>query len=297
MHEQTPQEARVSALANLDAIGPGPDVHSTTDIQVDCADGTGTFTLRILKPTDNPTGIFLYIHGGGWVVSDITAYDTMARQLAVDTGYTVALVNYRKAPETPFPGPVDDCWTALQWIEEHRAELAAAGTPLVVGGDSAGGNLTAALTLRARDTAGPRIDLQVLIYPVTDADFTRDSYREEINQTVLTTEAMEWFWDHYASPEQRAHQEAAPLRADSLADLPDAYLIVAEHDVLREEGEAYGRRLRDAGVAVDSHLFPGQMHGFISFFNLLPSANRLVDMISAKVHTRHTQLASASQEV
>lgn len=297
MHEQTPEEARLGALASIDAIGPGPEVHSSEDIQLRSSDDADEFTIRVLKPSEDPQGVFLYIHGGGWVVSDIAAYDAIGRQLAVDTGHTVVLVNYRKAPEAPFPAPVDDCWTALNWIDLNRGQLAAPGTPLIVGGDSAGGNLTAAMTLRARDAGGPKIDLQVLIYPVTDADFTRDSYLAEDNQTLLPTEAMQWFWDHYAPVDQRSHQEAAPLQAESLADLPEAYLVVAEHDVLRDEGEAYGQRLAAEGVRVDSHVFPGQMHGFISFFNILPAGNQLVERISAKVRSHSNQLAGASKEV
>ncbi len=295
MHLQTPEEARAAALGSIDIIGPGPEVHSAEDVQLRSADDAEEFTVRVLKPSANPEGVFLYIHGGGWVVSDIAAYDAVGRQLAVDTGYTVVLVIYRKAPEAPFPGPVDDCWTALNWIEDNRAELAADGTPLVVGGDSAGGNLTAALTLRARDAGGPTIDLQVLIYPVTDADFSRPSYLAAENQTLLTTEAMQWFWDHYVPEDQRGHHEAAPLRAESLAGLPDAYLVVAEHDVLRDEGEAYGRRLAEAGVNVDSHVYPGQMHGFISFFNILPSGKKLVEMIDEKVRAHAAEYATAGK--
>ncbi len=289
MHLSTPEEARAGALATLDLIGPGVPVAEVQNLELTSGADETPFDIRVLKPTADPQGIFVYLHGGGWVVSDIVAYDAIGRQLAVDTGYTVVLVNYRKAPEHPYPAPADDCWTALKWVDEHREELAAVGSPLVVGGDSAGGNLTAAMTLRARDADGPTIDYQVLVYPVTDADFTRGSYLDPENQTLLTTESMIWFWDHYVPAEQRDSQEVSPLRADSLAGLPDAFVIVAEHDVLRDEGEAYAQRLAEEGVNVETELFEGQMHGFISMFNILPSSAQLIERISEKVRERMTK--------
>lgn len=283
MHEMTPAEARAGALATLDLIGPGPAMAEVANHELRSGEGADPFQVRVLKPTGQPQGILVYLHGGGWVVSDIVAYDAIGRQLAVNTGYTVVLVNYRKAPEAPYPAAVDDSWTALGWVDEHRADLAVEGAPLVVAGDSAGGNLTAAMTLRARDGGGPKIDYQVLVYPVTDADFTRPSYLDPENQLLLTTETMEWFWDHYAPAGRRGEQDASPLRASTLAGLPDAFVIIAEHDVLRDEGEAYAERLAAEGVNVETELFEGQMHGFISMFNILPSSAEVIDRISEKV--------------
>lgn len=289
MHEMTPDEARAGALGTLDLIGPGVQVSEVENVELRSTEGADPFEVRILKPSGQPEGIIVYLHGGGWVVSDIVAYDAIGRQLAVGTGYTVVLVNYRKAPEYPYPAPADDCWTALKWVDEHRAELAASGAPLVIGGDSAGGNLSAAMTLRAREQDGPKIDYQVLVYPVTDADFTRPSYLDPENQLMLTTETMEWFWDHYAPAERRAEQDVSPLRAASLADLPDALVVIAEHDVLRDEGEAYAQRLAEEGVNVESVLFEGQMHGFISMFNILPSSAEVVELIGEKVRQQATK--------
>lgn len=291
MHESTPEEARLGALATLDLIGKGVPVAEVRNLELKSAGDAGLFDVRVLKPSENPQGIIVYLHGGGWVVSDIAAYDAIGRKLAVDSDHTVVLVNYRKAPEVPYPGPADDCWTALEWVDAHREELAAGDAPLVIAGDSAGGNLAAAMTLRARDAGGPEIDYQVLVYPVTDADFTRPSYLDPENQTLLTTKTMEWFWDHYVPTERRAEQDVAPLRAASLADLPDALVIVAEHDVLRDEGEAYAERLAAEGVNVESEVFEGQMHGFISMFNILPSSEALIDRISAKISERVSQEA------
>lgn len=286
IHESTVAEARAGALQTLDLIGPGVAMAQVQNLELQCAEDASPFEVRVLKPSAQPKGIIVYLHGGGWVVSDIEAYDAIGRKLAAETGYTVVLVNYRKAPEHPYPAAPEDCWTALQWVDEHREELAVDNAPLVIGGDSAGGNLAAAMTLRARDTGGPAIDFQVLVYPVTDADFDRPSYLDPENQLMLTAETMIWFWDHYAPIERRAEEAASPLRAASLAGLPDAYVVVAEHDVLRDEGEAYAQRLADEGVDVELELFEGQMHGFISMLNILPSSAAVIDSISAKI-TQH----------
>ncbi|MCS5480881.1 alpha/beta hydrolase [Corynebacterium sp. YIM 101645] len=283
MHESTPEEARIGALGTLDLIGPGVEMAEVENLELSSGAGQEPFQIRVLKPSAQPQGIIVYLHGGGWVVSDIAAYDTIGRQLAQHTDHTVVLVNYRKAPEHAYPAPADDCWTALQWADENRAQLAAAGAPLVIAGDSAGGNLAAAMTLRAREAEGPQIDYQVLVYPVTDADFTRPSYLDPENQLMLTTESMEWFWNHYVPAERRTEQDVAPLHAESLADLPEAFVILAEHDVLRDEGEAYAARLAEDGVTVETELFEGQMHGFLNMFNILPSSAAVVERMGEKI--------------
>lgn len=151
IHLSTPDEARAGALATLDLIGPGVEMAAVQNLELKSSEQDAPFEVRVLRPTQQPKGIFLYLHGGGWVVSDIIAYDAIGRQLAQETGYTVVLANYRKAPEHPYPAAPNDSWTALQWVDEHRAELAEEGAPLVIGGDSAGGNLAAAMTLRSRE--------------------------------------------------------------------------------------------------------------------------------------------------
>lgn len=286
LHESTPVEARAGGAATTEAIGPGVPVDEVRNLELKSAEGADPFAVRVFKPSAQPAGIIVYLHGGGWVLSDIDGYDAIGRKLAVDSDHTVVLVNYRKAPEAPYPAAAEDSWTAVKWVDEHRAELAAGGAPLIVAGDSAGGNLAAAMTLRARDLGGPVIDFQVLVYPVTDADFTRPSYLDPENQGLLTTESMVWFWDHYVPAERRQDQDVAPLRAESLAGLPEAFVIIAEHDVLRDEGEAYAQRLAAEGVKVETELFEGQTHGFISMLNLLPSSARAIERIAAKVSQR-----------
>jgi acetyl esterase len=238
-------------------------------------DGGHAVPIRVLVPPQGARGVVVYLHGGGWVIGAIPEFDTMARKLAERTSCAVVLVDYRLAPEHRYPAAVDDSYAALEWTAAHLAEIAGRDdVPLIVAGDSAGGNLTAVMAQRARDRNGPTIALQVLIYPVTDADFDRPSYRDPENQLILTREAMVWFWDHYApDPAQRAEPDASPLHAASLAGLPPAVVLTAEHDVLRDEGEEYADRLRDAGVAVDFRRHAGQTHGFFTLL-LLPGSER-----------------------
>lgn len=283
MWEMDPLEAR-AASAGMDAMfGTGPDMHRTENHTLTGIDG-GKFEVRVHVPVTEPHGVFVYLHGGGWVVSNIDSFDTLGRQLAEKTGCAVVLVNYRKAPESRYPIAVEDAWTALRWTDENLEQLAGARVPLFIGGDSAGGNLSAVVSLRARDNNGPQLAQQILIYPVTDADFTRSSYLEEENQTLLTTEFMQWFWDHYApNVEDRAQHEASPLQAESLEGVAPAVVITAAHDVLRDEGEAYVDRLREAGVRAEHRRWPGQMHGFFSMVNVLPAAAEAMDFVAEAV--------------
>jgi len=279
MWEMSPPEARATAAAMKDLFGTGPEMARTEDHTLTAFDG-GSFEVRVHVPRRSPVGVFVYLHGGGWVVQDIDGYDTLGRQLADKSGCAVVLVNYRKAPEHPFPAAVEDSWTALTWTADHLAEIAGSQVPLIVGGDSAGGNLSAVMALRARENGGPSIARQVLVYPVTDADFTRPSYQEAENQTLLTTEFMAWFWDQYVpDPEQRTHPEASPLHADDLSGLPPALVITAAHDVLRDEGEAYAAQLEEAGVEVHHRRWDGQMHGFFSMVNVLPASAEALDFV------------------
>ena len=272
LHEMSPEEARGFGAALADLAGPAPPMAEVAEHTIDQPDGS--FRLRVLRPGPNPDGVIVYYHGGGWVIGSIDDTDTMARKLAERTSCTVVNVDYRLAPEHQYPTPVHDCYAALEWAHEHLAELASAGAPIFVAGDSAGGNLSAAVSLRARDQDGPPIALQILIYPVTDADFERDSYIDPANALLLTREAMLWFWDHYVPDvAQRAEPEASPLRADDLSNLPPAVVLTAEHDVLRDEGEAYAERLEAAGNAVNFQRHLGQMHGFFTML-MLPGSER-----------------------
>jgi acetyl esterase len=273
LHECTPDEARALGASLAALAGPAPEMARVEEHQVEIADGA--VPVRVLVPFEPARGVIVYYHGGGWVLGCIDEYDTMARKLAERTSCAVVLVEYRLAPEHRYPIAVEDSYAALVWVGEHLAKIAGQGdVPLIVAGDSAGGNLAAVMALRARDQGGPPIALQVLIYPVTDADLDRPSYTDAENQLLLTRDAMIWFWDHYVpDPSRRSEPDASPLRAVDVGGLPPAVVLTAEHDVLRDEGEAYAERLSAAGVAVDFRRHAGQMHGFFTLL-MLPGSER-----------------------
>ncbi|SEU25297.1 acetyl esterase [Nonomuraea wenchangensis] len=281
LHEMTPDEARLTFAALRDLYGPGPEMVRVEEVVIGGEDG-GSFGARVLVPSETPRGVLLYYHGGGWVIGGIDEFDTLGRQLAARTGCTVALVDYRLAPEHRYPTAARDAYAALTW-----AAATFPGLPIVVAGDSAGGNLAAVTAQRARDEGGPEILLQVLVYPVTDCDLDNGSYTDPANQLMLSRDSMVWFWDHYAPDfADRANPDASPLRAADLSGLPPAVILTAEHDVLRDEGEAYAERLRAAGVPVESRRFEGQMHAFFTLVNVLPGSAAAVAMVSEAVTRR-----------
>ena len=272
LNELTPVEARGFMAMLRDLYGPGPEVERTYDVELAAADGS-SFTARVLIPAGDIQALVVYYHGGGWVIGNIDEYDNLARTLANALHAAVVNVDYRLAPEHRYPAAADDAWTALQWAHGQAAEIAGGLVPLIVMGDSAGGNLSAVVAHKARDAGGPELAAQVLIYPVTDADLDNGSYSDPANQLMLTREGMIWFWDHYAPDlASRANPDASPLRATDFAGLPPAIVLTAEHDVLREEGETYAERLRAAGVPVVHRRFSGQMHGFFPMVNVLPGS-------------------------
>jgi acetyl esterase/lipase len=280
LHEMTPDEARGLSTALSGMVGAGPDMHRTEDVRVP-VDG-GDILVRVLTPTANPRGLLVHYHGGGWVIGDVPGCDTLGRVLADRTGMTTLLVDYRLAPEHRYPVAADDAWAALRWADANRARLG--GGPLIVCGDSAGGNLAAVMAQRAKAAGGPPIDLQVLVYPVTDDDLDNESYTDPANQLLLTRDVMIWFWDHYApDPARRAEPDASPVKAGDLSGLPPAVVLTAEHDPLRDEGEAYARRLAWAGVPVKHQRFDGQMHGFFTLVNVLPGSAAGIDYVVAAI--------------
>jgi acetyl esterase len=238
--------------------------------------------IRLYRPQGKgPFPVLLFFHGGGWVVGNLETHDHVCRSLARRGGALVVNVDYRLAPETPFPGPLDDCETALRWAAAHATEIGGRADRIAVGGDSAGANLAAALALRVRDGGGPRIAHQMLIYPVTDRNFETASYREFASGFGLTRANMQWFWDCYCPGVSGAPDPlAAPLRARSLAGLPPAFVLSAEVDVLRDEGEAYARRLHKEGVDVRGLRVQGMNHGFIRMAALYPQAEHALTVLA-----------------
>lgn len=241
-----------------------PDLARVETKTIPGPDG-GELTVRVYWPLgEGPFGACLYFHGGGWVLNNIDTHDDVVRRLAAASGFVFVSVDYRLAPEHKYPAAIEDGYAALQWVAQHAVELKVDPARIAVCGDSAGGNIAAVLCLMTRDRGGPPIAFQALIYPITDCDFDRPSYRDNADGYFLTTKQMKWFWNHYiGSPEQMLEEYASPLRAASLRGLPPALIQTAEFDPLRDEGEAYADTLRAAGVPVTSHRYDGLTHAFV----------------------------------
>jgi len=283
LHEMTPDEARGFNAALRDVMGPGPQIASSRDVTLPAADG-GEFTVRVLVPEGEISALLVYYHGGGWVIGNTDDSDHLARVLANRLHAAVVNVDYRLAPEHPYPAAADDAWTALVWANEQMAEIAGNHVPLVVMGDSAGGNLSAVVAQKARDAGGPELAAQVLVYPVTDADLDNATYTDPENQLLLSRDSMVWFWGHYApDPASRLNPDASPNRTADLTGLAPAIVLTAEHDPLREEGEVYAERLRAAGVPVEFRQFDGQMHGFFTLVGLLPGSADAIDYVTEQL--------------
>ena len=224
----------------------------------------------------------VYFHGGGFVLCNLDTHDGICRSLANAAGCVVVSVDYRLAPEHPFPAAPEDCYAATQWVAKNGSELGIDVARLAIGGDSAGGNLTAVTALMARDRGGPVLRFQLLVYPVTDCAFDTASYRENAEGYLLTTGMMRWFWEKYlADPKHGAEGYASPVRAANLANLPPGLCITAGYDPLRDEGEVYAARLREAGVDVRTSRYPGMFHGFLGMTAELDKAREAMAEASA----------------
>jgi acetyl esterase len=238
---------------------------------------SGEVSIRILRPK-GATGalpVVLYVHGAGWVFGNSHTHDRLIRELADGTGAAVVFPNYSLSPEARYPAAIEESYAVLEWISKHGSEKELDGSRIAIAGDSVGGNMSAALTLMAKQRSGPRLAAQVLFYPVTDASFDTDSYHEFAEGYFLRRDAMQWFWDQYTTDEdERAQITASPLRAtsDQLSGLPPALVITGEADVLRDEGEAYARKLRKAGVDVTATRYEGIIHDFV-MLNALHETN------------------------
>jgi acetyl esterase len=238
----------------------------------------GSIPVRIYYPSEStPLPVLVWYHGGGWVLGTLDGVDHVGRELANTANCIVVSVDYRLAPEHKFPACPDDCEAAYYWAVENAASLGGDPRRVAVGGDSAGGNLAAVVSLRAREAGRPLPAFQLLIYPVTDADFTRPSYVENADGYMLTEVSMRWFWDQYVnSPEEMADPQASVIRASDLSGLPPALIITAEFDPLRDEGEAYGELLRQAGVPVTVTRYDGMIHGFFGQFTMVDKGREAI---------------------
>ncbi len=273
-HQVSPQEAREVLRSGIAAAPVPPDLPELRAVENRTIDGPhGLIPARLYHPMGEPLGTCVFFHGGGWVIGDLDLTDATCRRLAGRGQCLVISVDYRLAPEHPFPQPLDDCWAALLWAVETFPG------PLLVAGESAGGNLAAACAIRARDAGGPALAGQLLAYPVTDHDFETLSYRQVGDRNwLLSTADMRWFWDHYCpAGVDRNLPEISPLRLQSTAGLAPALVILGELDPLRDEGLAYARRLAEGGVTVSTRCDAGMVHGYLSAAASVPAAAAALD--------------------
>jgi acetyl esterase len=260
-----PLEARevlVNAQASVNVDLSGIDESEKTI----SADGY-TIKLNIVRPegVKGTLPVFIFIHGGGWVLGDYPTHKRMVRDLVVLSGFAAVFVNYTRTPDAQYPRAVNEIYAATKWVAEHGEEIDVDGKNLAVVGNSVGGNMTAVTTLMAKAKGGPKIKLQILMWPIVDADFETDSYKQFGEKRFLTTPLMKWMYDLYTTdPEKRKEIYASPLQAtvEQLTGLPTALIQVAESDILRDEGEAYGRKLDEAGVKVTTVRYNGMIHDF-----------------------------------
>jgi len=258
----SPEEARTNIMSK--PRPDGPEVAKVEDRTI--ANGVFQVPVRIYNPEGSgPFPVLIWFHGGGWVIGNLETADEVARHLTVGADCVVVSVDYRLAPEAKFPVPFEDCYAVTKWITQNPDSINADPSRIALGGDSAGGNLAAAVSLAAKDRGLPAITFQLLVYPVTSMDFGTVSYKENADGYALTMKSMQWYWDHYLSCDADAlNPYAAPLAAKDFSGLPPALVITAEFDPLRDEGEAYAKKLQDAGVSATATRYDGMIHGFFS---------------------------------
>jgi acetyl esterase len=274
----TPAEARELYLKGRVVSNPEPpELESVKPLSIPAPHGAipaRIYTPTILRKADGAAPCLVFFHGGGWVIGDLDSHDVVCRKLAHEGELIVISVDYRLAPEHKFPAAADDAIAATKWVAANAISLGIDTKRLMVGGDSAGGNLAAVVALVARDGDGPDIAGQVLIYPATDFAMTHPSHSEPETSILLTHSVIKWFSNLYLGGAADVHDwRASPARAKTLAGLPPAYVLTAGADPLRDEGDEYAERLKEAGVPVSYRHFPGQFHGFFTMGKLLQQAN------------------------
>ncbi len=293
MAEQSPEAVRAAydQLASADA--GRPEVAAVEDRTIPVLGGD--LAMRVYTPeaaADAPSGTtrfgaLVWFHGGGWVIGNLETADATCRKLCRGAGVVVVSVDYRLAPEHPYPAGLEDAWAGLEWVAANAAVLGVDGERLAVGGDSAGGNLAAVVALRARDLGALALRHQLLVYPATDLRMGHPSIAENGEGYFLTREAMHWFAGHYLGPDRAlgdpADPAVSPLLADDLSGVAPAHVITAEYDPLRDEGDAYAARLADAGVAVAHDPSPGMIHGFFGMGAIAPVADEAVSRAAERL--------------
>ena len=243
---------------------------------------TSDLPIRIYRPVHKSERTLIYFHGGGWVLNFLDIYDASLSRLANQSKSTIVSVNYQKAPEHPYPTPFDDCYATLEWVLENSEKMSLPHT-VGVAGDSAGGNLAAAVALKARDMK-IALSFQLLIYPCLDRDFSTNSYREKASGFGLSTQAMQWFWDQYLQGNAHDHDPyALPLRSQSLKGVAPAVVITAEYDPLLTDGEKYVAALHRDSIHVVYRNYEGMIHGFFTNLAVTPSATLAIDWAAAEI--------------
>jgi acetyl esterase len=290
-YELSPAEARAQMAAMPQQREPIGNVQDRS-----IPGSSGSIPIRIYEPATIATSggstsshpAIVYFHGGGWVLGDLDSHDAVCRALANASNSIVVAVDYRLAPEHRFPAAVEDAYAATIWIWSHASELRVDRERISVSGDSAGGNLAAAVTLIARENGNLSLFRQVLLYPITDCNLDTPSYRAFGDGYFLTKQLMAWFWDQYAEDSDgRFHPHASPVRAKSLQGLPPALVLTAEFDPLRDEGDAYARRLKASGVPVESVCVDGMIHGFMRRIDLFDTAKETMNKIGQYLKKAH----------
>lgn len=261
VYQLTPEQVRQGGEMNAMAGSPEEvgKVENTT-----IPGPIGEIPVRIYTPKgEGPFPALLYYHGGGWVTGTLDMVDVTCRLLTNRANCIVISVDYHLAPENKFPAPLEDAYAAVKWVSEHGETIGVDPTRIAVGGDSAGGNLSAAVSLMAKDKKGPKLSFQLLVYPNLNYAFDTESYLAFEEGLLLTNKDLEWFWNHYLrNAKDGKNPYASPLMAEDLSGLPPALVITAEYDQLRDEGEAYGNRLKEAGVATEIRRYDGMIHNF-----------------------------------
>lgn len=282
------QFAKYAEARRMAAVEP---VDAVRDIAIDGP--RGPIPIRVYEPRHfTPAPALIYFHGGGWVLGGLDSHDHVCRALANKVPSSVLSVDYRLAPEHKFPAAVDDSFAATTWIADHAAELGIDPARIAVGGDSAGGNLATVVARLAQEHGGPRLAFQLLVYPGTDMRMQAPSIDENAGDPVLSKAAVRWFVDHYLNGEaDLTNPLASPLLAAGLSGLPPAFIITAECDPLRDEGEAYADLLKNEGVAVEVQRYPGMPHGFFSMAAGIDTARRAVADATARLQSAFAQSA------
>ncbi|BFV55165.1 alpha/beta hydrolase [Kitasatospora sp. CMC57] len=284
LYTLTLDQARAADLAAVQAAGGTPEpVHSVTELEV--PGPGGSLAMRLHRPHGGARlPALVYLFGGGWTLGSLDTCDAICRRLANAAGCVTVSIGYRRAPEHPYPAAVQDCYAGTAWLAEHAAELGLDPDRIAIGGDSAGGNLAAAVTLLARRAGGPALRHQLLVYPNTAYRADTASVRESEDPLLFNRHSVDWYWSHYLKVEADGDDPlASPLRADDLSGLPPATVITAEYDPLRDEGEAYAAALTAAGVPVLARRYDGMVHGFFAMAGTLDSGRAAQDWAARRL--------------